>query len=182
MKFLNFLLTIKISDFFYFRYVKIPRSTITWKENLPHVNSVSQFFLFFHFSRYWHALVGTCVATTWQWSFHLISITTQDRTSLWIPSPNLPLLHQINWFSAANLTDLQKGKESSIMWEVVARCFTKNLSKKFLKIRREIHVYLCDSLFLNTVKSLQAVMLVILLKRDPRTGVSEPAVCRSSVR
>ena len=32
----------------------------------------------------------------------------------------------------------------------------------------------------NIVKGLQAVRLAALLKRDPRTGVSEPAVCRSS--
>ena len=31
----------------------------------------------------------------------------------------------------------------------------------------------------NTAKGLQDVRLVILMKRDPRTSVSEPAVCRS---
>ena len=38
--------------------------------------------------------IGTCVTTIWQWSFHLISITSQHWTALWIPSPNLSLLHQ----------------------------------------------------------------------------------------
>ena len=35
-KFWNFLLTIQISYFLFFRYLKISRSTITWKDNLPH--------------------------------------------------------------------------------------------------------------------------------------------------
>ena len=34
----------------------------------------------------------------------------------------------------------------------------------------------------NTVKSLRAVRLATLLKTNPRTGVSEPAVCRSSTK
>ena len=34
----------------------------------------------------------------------------------------------------------------------------------------------------NTAKCIQAVRLEILLKRDPRTGVSESAVRRSSTR
>ena len=34
----------------------------------------------------------------------------------------------------------------------------------------------------NTVKDLQAVRFATLLKKDPRTGVSEPAVCKSSTK
>ena len=36
MENLNFLPTTKINYFLFFRYVKISRSTIKWKENLPH--------------------------------------------------------------------------------------------------------------------------------------------------
>ena len=80
------------------------------------------------------------MATASQWSFYLISINTQNWTGLWIPSPNLLLLHQINWFSASNLTDLQKRKKK-IMREVVARrCSAKTLSWKFDKIYIEISV------------------------------------------
>ena len=35
---LNFLVTIKVGYFLFFTYVKSLRSTITWKENLPHIN------------------------------------------------------------------------------------------------------------------------------------------------
>ena len=35
---LNFLSTIKVSCFLFFTYVKSSRSTMTWKENLPHIN------------------------------------------------------------------------------------------------------------------------------------------------
>ena len=47
------------------------------------------------------------------------------------------------------------------------------------KIRKEIPVL--QSL-LDTIKKLQAVRLPSLLKRYPRFGVSEPAVCRSSTK
>ena len=60
---------------------------------------------------------------------------------LWIPSPNIPLLHQINWFKAANFADCKKEKKKNIMWEVVAkRCSAKTLSWKFYKIYREMPV------------------------------------------
>ena len=109
------------------------------------------------------ASVGTCVARSWQWSFHLISITTPDWMGLWIPSPNLPLLHKINWFYVVNLTDLQKGKK--IISEVVAkRCSAKTFSPNFNKINRKTPVPQSLS---NTVKALQAVRLETLLKRDP---------------
>ena len=35
---LNFLLTIKISYFLFFLYVKISQSIMTWKENSAHIN------------------------------------------------------------------------------------------------------------------------------------------------
>ena len=68
------------------------------------------------------------------------------------------------------------------MWEVVARwCSAKTVSKKFLKIYREITVRQSLS---NTIKTLQAVSpairLVTLLKKDPLTGVSELAIYRYS--
>ena len=53
------------------------------------------------------------------------------------------------------------------------------LFQKFCKIHREIPVL--ESLS-NTVKCLQAVRLSTLLKRDPRTGVSELVVNRSSIK
>ena len=59
--------------------------------------------------------IGRCVATTWQWSFHLISKTTQDWKDMWIPSPNLASLRQTNWFYWFVKT------ENNIMWELVAR-------------------------------------------------------------
>ena len=55
--------------------------------------------------------------------------------------------------------------------------FCKKAFLKFHKIRREISVLQSNS---NTVKGLQDIKLVTLLKRDPCTGVSEPAVPKSS--
>ena len=71
-----------------------------------------------------------------------------------------------------------KKEKNNVMWEVVARrCSAKKLSYKFFKIHREIPV---RQSFSNTVKSLQDVRLATLLKKDPLTGVSGLAVCRSS--
>ena len=53
------------------------------------------------------------------------------------------------------------------------------LSRKSHKIYTEIPVP--ESLS-NIVKCLQGVRLATLLKRDPRTGVSEPDVRRSSTK
>ena len=52
--------------------------------------------------------------------------------------------------------------------------FTKNYTKFTEK-------YLCEALS-NTVKGLRAVRLATLLKRNPRTGVLEPAVCKCSLK
>lgn len=45
--------------------------------------------------------------------FQQISITTQDRISLWFLFPNPPLLHQIYSCEAASLADLQKGEKAT---------------------------------------------------------------------
>ena len=55
--------------------------------------------------------------------------------------------------------------------------FGKKVFLKFHKIHREIPVLQSLS---NTVKDLQAARLATLLKRDPRTGVSEPVVKSST--
>ena len=65
------------------------------------------------------------------------------------------------------------------MREVVARCSTKKLSKKLHKIHRKTPVL--ESLS-NTVKGLHAVRPAILLKRNPLTGVLEPAVRKCSLK
>ena len=67
------------------------------------------------------------------------------------------------------------------MREVVARLLGGVLQKSFPKIFTKIHreIPVLESLS-NTVKCFQAVRLATLLRRDPGTGASEPAVCRSS--
>ena len=55
------------------------------------------------------------------------------------------------------------------------RCSAKKLSKISQNSQK---IPVLESLS-STVKYTQAVWLATLLKGDPRTGVSEPAVCRS---
>ena len=67
-------------------------------------------------------------------------------------------------------------KEKHNMWEVVGRkCSAKQLFSNIHKIYREISLS-------NTVKCVQTVRLVTLLKRDPHPGVSESVVCRSATK
>ena len=118
------------------------------------------------------------MATTWQWRFRRISITAKNWTGLWIPSPNLPLLYQMNQIIDFRLqTSLicKKGKKNNIMREVVTRwCSAKKLSWKFLKIHREIPVQQSLS---NTVKNFHALRLATLLKKPPSLGFeSKPFV------
>ena len=54
------------------------------------------------------------------------------------------------------------------------------LQKKVsLKIHKEIPML---QSFPDNIKELQAVRFATLLKRHPHSGVSEPAVCRSSTK
>ena len=121
-----------------------------------------------------------------------------------IAPPNLSIY-------ATNLADLQKGRKNNILLEVAAtKCSPKTPPWKFHKIYREIPVldcsfwrsrhpegfckkevldniekfkgkHLCQSLFLIKLQA-SGVSCEFLFKRDCRTGVSEPAVCRSSTK
>ena len=97
------------------------------------------------------------MATTWQWSFHLIPITTPDWTGLWIPSLNLSLFHQISLIAERT--------KNNIMWEVVARrCSAKNFSEKFHKIHWK---YLCYSLFLILLKAFRPSDMQFYCRETP---------------
>ena len=90
-----------------------------------------------------------------------------ELNGLWIPSPNLPLLNQINWFKAANHAYWKKEKKSNIMWEVVTRrCSARTLSWKYYKIYREMPVL--ESLSKNAVVhkcSIKSLRPATLLKK-----------------
>ena len=74
--------------------------------------------------------IGRCVATTWQWSFHLISKTTQDWKDVWIPSPNLASLRQTNWFYW--FVKREKKTTSSENW-LLGSLLQKSFPKSFTK-------------------------------------------------
>ena len=63
--------------------------------------------------------------------------------------------------------------------KVARRCSTKKLSLKLHKICRKMPMLEPLS---KTVKSLQAIRLAALLKRNPRTSVLEPAVRKCSLK
>ena len=106
------------------------------------------------------------MATTWQWSFHLISITTPDWTGLWIPSPNLPLPHQINWFKLQTPLICKKEKNNIIsceMWlleGVPQKIFPKNFTRFTNKC-------LWYSLFLMLLKTVCPSGLQLYRKETP---------------
>ena len=55
----------------------------------------------------------------------------------------------------------------------------KNFPKKFKNSKNSKN---SPESLSNTIKELQAVRVATLLKRHPRSGASEPAVCRSSIK
>ena len=61
---------------------------------------------------------------------------------------------------------------------VTRKCSTKTFSNKFHKINNFILLHSIS----DTVKGLLDIRLATLLKREPHTGVSEPAFCRSSTK
>ena len=78
-----------------------------------------------------------------QWSFHLISITTQDWTGLWISSPNLSLLHQTNWFRLQTSLICKKEKKASCEKWLLGGVLQKK-NTKFTKISKNtLKKYLC---------------------------------------
>ena len=80
--------------------------------------------------------------------------------------------------SFAKMNKKTKNK-NNIMREMFARrCSTKKLPLKLRKIHRKSALK-CLS---NTVKGLYAVRYATLLKRNPRTSVSEPAVRKYSLK
>ena len=96
------------------------------------------------------------------------------------------LVNSFPWFTVAPANELVLGckphwfakrKKNNIIWELVARCSAKQLPYKFLKIHREIPVRQSLS---NIVKSFHPIRFTTFLKKDPITGVSKQAICRSS--
>ena len=156
---------------------KSSRSTMTWKENLPHINK------YFSFS-----FISTSPAirmSKWVhvWRQH------DNKVSTWCSLLHriervfelLPLIYHCytRWIDFRLQTSLIcKRKKSIIMWEMVARrCSAKHLFYKFLKIHKEIPV---QQYLSNTVKSFHTVRLATFLKKDLLTGVWDNTVRRSS--
>ena len=96
------------------------------------------------------------------------------------------LVNSFPWFTIAPPNELILGCKSHwsakrkkttscekwMLGDVLQNSFPKNFSKFTEK-------YLCESLS-NVVKSFHAVRLEAFWKKDPLTGVSEQAICRSS--
>ena len=94
---LNFLLTIKVSYFLFYTYVKSLRSTMTWKENLP---QSKRFFSlsFLSTSPAIRMPKWVMCGDNLTMKFPPDSHNYTELNGLWIASLDLPLLHQMNWF------------------------------------------------------------------------------------
>ena len=111
-----------------------------------------------------------------QWSFHLISITTQDWTGLWISSPNLSLLHQPNWFRLQTSLICKKEKKASCEKWLLGGVLLKKTHKIHKNFTKHIEKIPVLEPLSNTVKGLQAIMLETLLKRDPVLVFQNPVL------
>ena len=156
-------------------YVKSSRSTMTWKENLPHIN---KYFSFSFFS--------TSPAIRMHKSVHVWR-QRDNKVSTWFPWLHriervcelLPLIYRCytKWNDFRLQTSLickKKKKTTSCEKWLLEGVLKNSFSKSFSKFTEK---YLRDS---NTVKSFHAIRLVTFLKKDLLTRVSEQAVCRSS--
>ena len=96
---------------------------------------------------------------------HLVFPLEEHRLGLWIISPNLPLLHQINWFYTANVTALQKGEKiiSCEKW-LLGGVLQKNFPENFSKFTEK---YQCYSLFLIQWKVFTLPGLQFIEKTQP---------------
>ena len=150
---MHFLLTIKVSYFLFFTYVKSSRFTMTWKENLPHINKFFSF-SYFQLLQLLECLSGYMCGDNLTMKFPLdfhkytaLNGLVNSFPKFTIAPPNkLTVVCKPHWFA--------KRKKNNIMWEVVPRCPAKQLSYKFLKIHREIPVQQSLS---NIVKSFHPV-------------------------
>ena len=118
------------------------------------------------------------MVTTWQWSFHLISITAPvERACEFL----LLIFHCSTKWNDFKL-------QTSLIWkkEKIASCgkcllgvaLQKSFHKSFTKFTKK---YLCYSLFLILLRPSVRQACNFIEKR-PRTGVSESAICRSSTK
>ena len=96
-------------------------------------------------------------ATTSQWSFHLISITTPDSTGLSIHYPNLTSHHQISPI-------YKKEKETSFEKWLLQGVLQKSFHKNFTKFREK---YLCYSIFLILLRTFRVSGLQLDWRETP---------------
>ena len=78
----------------------------------------------------------------------------------------LSQFHQINYFQAANLTDLQMDKQDHL----ISGCYEVFCKEAQLTFSQNSHRSTCARVS-NSVTDLQAVRLTTSLNRDPGTGV-----------
>ena len=120
-----------------------------------------------------------CVATTWQWSFYLISITTPDWMGLWITK-------QIDFKLQTSLVckkEKTTSYEKSLLGDVLKKNFLKNFTKftkilgspilgSFFKKSLEIDRKFCRKppVLESSLIKLQSPRTATSLKRDSSTG------------
>ena len=85
-------------------------------------------------------------------------------TGLWIPSPNLSLPHQINWFKLQTSLICKKEKATSYEKWLLGGVLQKKISKNFTKFTEK---YLCYNLFLILLKTVRPSGLQLYWKETP---------------
>ena len=146
---MDFLLTIKVSYFLFYTYVKGSRSTMAWKENLLHINKYFSF-SFFQLLQLLECLsgymCGDSVTINFPPDFH-------NYTGL------NEFVNCFTWFTIATPNELilgckphwsAKGKKTTscekwLLGGVLQNSFSKHFSNFTEK-------HLCDSLFLTLLK------------------------------
>ena len=145
---MSFLLTIKVSYFLFFTYVKGSRSTMTWKGNVPHMN---KFFncSFFQLLQLLECLSGYICGDNLTMKFppdfhNYTGLNGLINSSPWftIPQTEFILGCKPHWSAKRKRTT---SCEKWLRGGVLQNSFPKNFSKFTEK-------YLCDSFFLTLLK------------------------------
>ena len=167
------MLTIKVSYFLFYTYVKSSRSTMTWKENLPHMNKFFSF-SFFQLLQLLECLSGYMCGDNLTMKFppdfhNYTGLNVLVNSFPWftIATPNELILGcKLHWSAKRKKTTCEKW----FLGDVLQNSFSRNFSKFTEK-------HLCVSLFLTLLKVFMPSGLQLFKRKTSSLGFqSKPFV------
>ena len=157
------MLTIKVSYFLFFKYVKSSRSTMTWKENLPQINKFFSF-PFFQLLQLLECLSGYMCSD---------KLTMEFPTNFHNYTGLNGLVNSFPWFTIAPPNELilgckphwsAKRKKTTSCEKSLLGVLQNSFPKNFSTFTEK---YLCDCLFLTLLKVFAPSSLQLFKRKTP---------------